>query len=42
VCTENPIRIDLMAESSNVAGNGCAVKLPAGVIGLTVQVEEPA
>ena len=42
VCTENPIRIDLMAESPNIAGNGRAVKLPAGAIRLTVQVEVPA
>jgi hypothetical protein len=42
VCTENSVRIDLVAESPNVSDDGRAVMLLACAVHPAVQVEEPA
>ena len=41
VCTENSVRIDLVAESLNVIDDGRVVKLLPDALRLAVQVEEP-
>ena len=41
VCTENSIRIDLVAESLSVREDGCAAMLLPGAGHIAVQVEDP-
>jgi len=42
VCAENPVRIDLMAESPNVIGDDRADMFLDGVAHCAIQIEEPA